>query len=223
MNWNWSSCWKWGSEVPSHDATSVGLITTLTSELATEACNQLWQKWATQGKPLKLHRNKWHDSKGCFQRTRYYLFRKDWSNLGTSPVERTAKSCKRLKKDQWWLGLTYHCLPQNLRTTCVTSRWLCFHLFFKHQLVCKYGINWRRLLKGFRRSYVHPIQPLLLGAAFIDPMASWHRPWESTRDRSTFALGFSSALVTDVFVELSRTDDGKMLGKMVGNPPKTTT
>ena len=44
MNWNWSSCWKWGSEVPSHDATSVGLITTLTSELATETCNQPWQK-----------------------------------------------------------------------------------------------------------------------------------------------------------------------------------
>ena len=64
-------------------------------------------------------------------------------------------------------------------------------------------------------------QPLLLGAAALsDRMASWHRPWESTRDRSTFALGFSSALVTDVFVELSRTDDGKMLGKMVGKPPK---
>lgn len=85
-------------------------------------------KRATQGKPLKLHRNKWHDSKGCFQRTRYYLFRKDWSNLGTSPVERTAKSCKRLKKDQWWLGLTYHCLPQNY-LCYIYSRWLCFHLF----------------------------------------------------------------------------------------------
>ena len=35
--------------------------------------------------------------------------------------------------------------------------------------------------------------------------APWHRPWESSRDRSTFALGFSSALVTDVFLDLSRT------------------
>jgi hypothetical protein len=37
-------------------------------------------------------------------------------------------------------------------------------------------------------------------------MAAWHRPWESSRDRSTFALGFSSALVTDVFLDLSRSD-----------------
>ena len=36
-------------------------------------------------------------------------------------------------------------------------------------------------------------------------MAFWHRAWESSRDRSTFALGFSSSLVTDVFVDLSRT------------------
>eukprot|EP00434_Breviolum_minutum_P017950 symbB.v1.2.015831.t1/scaffold1194.1/size132594/4 len=63
-------------------------------------------------------------------------------------------------------------------------------------------------------------QPLLLGAAALsDRMASWHRPWESTRDRSTFALGFSSALVTDVFVELSRSFLLALRQGLVQNPP----
>ena len=40
-------------------------------------------------------------------------------------------------------------------------------------------------------------------------MAAWHRQWESSRDRSSFALGFSSALVTDVFLDLSRSGFSK--------------
>eukprot|EP00435_Cladocopium_sp_Y103_P025133 s1023_g6.t1 len=49
--------------------------------------------------------------------------------------------------------------------------------------------------------------------------AAWHRPWESSRDRSTFALGFSSALVTDVFLDLSRSFLLALRQGLVQNPP----
>ncbi|CAK9077579.1 STI1-like protein [Durusdinium trenchii] len=50
-------------------------------------------------------------------------------------------------------------------------------------------------------------------------MAAWHRPWESARDRSAFALGFGPALVTDVFMELSRTFLLALQQGLVENPP----
>eukprot|EP00931_Biecheleriopsis_adriatica_P107936 TRINITY_DN8227_c0_g1_i2.p1 TRINITY_DN8227_c0_g1~~TRINITY_DN8227_c0_g1_i2.p1 ORF type:complete len:686 (+),score=146.36 TRINITY_DN8227_c0_g1_i2:198-2255(+) len=37
------------------------------------------------------------------------------------------------------------------------------------------------------------------------PAASWHRPWETNSDSSTFAMGFAASFATDVFVDLSRT------------------
>ena len=51
------------------------------------------------------------------------------------------------------------------------------------------------------------------------PAQAWHRPWETSRDRSSFAIGFSTSLVNDVFIELSRTF---MLALRLGiaeNPP----
>ncbi|CAJ1328322.1 unnamed protein product [Effrenium voratum] len=47
----------------------------------------------------------------------------------------------------------------------------------------------------------------------------WQRPWETSRDRSTFALGFAAALVTDVFVDLSRTLLLALRLGSVQNPP----
>ena len=49
--------------------------------------------------------------------------------------------------------------------------------------------------------------------------ASWHRPWETSRDRSSFAIGFSTSMVNDVFVELSRTFMLALRLDIVENPP----
>ena len=49
--------------------------------------------------------------------------------------------------------------------------------------------------------------------------AAWHRPWETSRDRSSFAIGFATSLVNDVFIELSRTFMLALRLDIVENPP----
>ncbi|CAE7231939.1 unnamed protein product [Symbiodinium sp. CCMP2456] len=48
---------------------------------------------------------------------------------------------------------------------------------------------------------------------------AWHRPWETSRDRSSFAIGFSTSLVNDVFMELSRTFLLALRLGIAENPP----
>ena len=57
-----------------------------------------------------------------------YLFRKDWSSLGTLPIERTARSYKGLKKNQWWHTLTYHYL------SLFVSKLPVLHLYIHHRV-----------------------------------------------------------------------------------------
>eukprot|EP00927_Polykrikos_kofoidii_P060240 TRINITY_DN55272_c0_g1_i1.p1 TRINITY_DN55272_c0_g1~~TRINITY_DN55272_c0_g1_i1.p1 ORF type:complete len:978 (+),score=125.45 TRINITY_DN55272_c0_g1_i1:136-2934(+) len=43
------------------------------------------------------------------------------------------------------------------------------------------------------------------GRATEGPRAAWQRPWETMRDRSTFAMSFATAFATDTCVDMSRT------------------
>jgi len=47
----------------------------------------------------------------------------------------------------------------------------------------------------------------------------WQRPWETMRDRSTFAMSFACAFATDAFADLSRTFLKALRGGAVENPP----
>eukprot|EP00933_Yihiella_yeosuensis_P072117 TRINITY_DN80423_c0_g1_i1.p1 TRINITY_DN80423_c0_g1~~TRINITY_DN80423_c0_g1_i1.p1 ORF type:complete len:828 (+),score=67.41 TRINITY_DN80423_c0_g1_i1:77-2560(+) len=51
------------------------------------------------------------------------------------------------------------------------------------------------------------------------PEENWYRPWEHNRDRASFAIGFSAAFATDIFLDISRVFTLALRLGIAHNPP----